>query len=41
MLLVRIDEIPVRGLKLTTKTGLLRPETSVRIDEIPVRGLKL
>ena len=37
---VRIDEIPVRGLKLN---GLCRFEPVcrlVRIDEIPVRGLK-
>ena len=38
--LVRIDEIPVRGLK--PKATALAPMISarVRIDEIPVRGLK-
>ena len=37
---VRIDEIPVRGLKLVPLTTNNHIETQVRIDEIPVRGLK-
>ena len=40
-ILVRIDEIPVRGLKLFIGGSLLSPFKLVRIDEIPVRGLKL
>ena len=38
---VRIDEIPVRGLKLLRLFCLLFDFLLVRIDEIPVRGLKL
>ena len=39
--LVRIDEIPVRGLKLTIWSRMALTNAPVRIDEIPVRGLKL
>ena len=38
--LVRIDEIPVRGLKLVYEHLPARRQCHVRIDEIPVRGLK-
>ena len=38
---VRIDEIPVRGLKLKIEAGSMFWRSGVRIDEIPVRGLKL
>ena len=37
---VRIDEIPVRGLKPVPTRSRNRPTLRVRIDEIPVRGLK-
>ena len=37
---VRIDEIPVRGLKLRMGWELTPINQKVRIDEIPVRGLK-
>ena len=37
---VRIDEIPVRGLKLLKLNELKLVQFLVRIDEIPVRGLK-
>ena len=39
--LVRIDEIPVRGLKQKIGMSLIKDNKVVRIDEIPVRGLKL
>ena len=38
---VRIDEIPVRGLKQANGSLIKRSRPLVRIDEIPVRGLKL
>ena len=38
---VRIDEIPVRGLKLLLPEFFAAIWAFVRIDEIPVRGLKL
>ena len=37
---VRIDEIPVRGLKRISSATSRSGEGRVRIDEIPVRGLK-
>ena len=40
-MLVRIDEIPVRGLKLDDGQSDSASSVYVRIDEIPVRGLKL
>ena len=39
--MVRIDEIPVRGLKLPFLLSCYVTSLEVRIDEIPVRGLKL
>ena len=40
MYYVRIDEIPVRGLKQIPITITQAHPWLVRIDEIPVRGLK-
>ena len=37
---VRIDEIPVRGLKPNPDQLVQKLTILVRIDEIPVRGLK-
>ena len=39
--IVRIDEIPVRGLKPALAWLYSTRGREVRIDEIPVRGLKL